>query len=140
MNTTDINIKSIPAIRNYRTLDGSLVIDDSGVNIAICDVLQERDFLIEESREFGIPLPLFSISTFTEEDPIVWAKKIREQFSIDIGHQYKCGSSRQFYLYLRERLERKGIFVQCFSDVPVEVVRGFAILVPLSRPQAKKLS
>lgn len=149
MNTADINIKSIPAIRNYRTLNGSLAIDDSGLNIAICDVLQERDFLIEESRELGIPLPLFSISTFTEEDPIVWAKKIREQFSIDIGHQFKCGSSRQFYLHLRERLERKGVFVQCFSGVPVEVVRGFAIYeqeLPVigindeDRPPAKSFS
>ena len=49
MNTGDINIRAIPAIKNYRTLDGSLSIDDSGFNIAICDVLQERDFLVDES-------------------------------------------------------------------------------------------
>lgn len=127
MNTKDINIKSIPAIRNYRTLDGALSIDDSSLNIAIGDVLQERDFLIAESNELGIPLITFSAPSCPKEDPTDWAKKIREHFSIDIKDQYKCSSSRRFYLYLREKLERKGVFVQCFTEVPVEIVRGFSI-------------
>lgn len=149
MDTKDINIKSIPAIRNYRTLDGALSIDDSSLNIAIEDVLQERDFLIAESNDLGIPLFLFSSPSCLTDDPADWAKKIREHFSIDIKDQYKCSSSRQFYLYLRERLENKGIFVQCFTDVPVEIVRGFSIYeqeLPIigindnDRPPAKSFS
>ena len=149
MDTKDINIKSIPAIRNYRTLDGALSIDDSSLNIAIEDVLQERDFLIAESNDLGIPLILFSSLSCLTDDPADWAKKIREHFSIDIKDQYKCSSSRQFYLYLRERLENKGIFVQCFTDVPVEIVRGFSIYeqeLPIigindnDRPPAKSFS
>ena len=149
MNTKDINIKSIPAIRNYRTLDGALSIDDSSLNIAIGDVLQERDFLIAESNDLGIPLIVFSSPSCPTDAPADWAKKIREHFSIDIKDQYKCSSSRQFYLYLRERLENKGIFVQCFTDVPVEIVRGFSIYeqeLPIigindnDRPPAKSFS
>lgn len=127
MNTCDINIRAIPAIRNYRTFDGSLTVDDSSFNIAIGDVLQERDFLIEESEELGIQLPTFSTPSISTEDPVEWAKSIRKYYEVDLADQYRCSSSRQFYLYLRERLERKGIFVQCFTDVPVDTVRGFSV-------------
>ena len=74
-----------------------------------------------------IPLPTFSAPSLSAEDPAEWAKAIRKHYAIDLEAQYKCSSSRQFYLYLREKLERKGVFVQCFSDVPVEIVRGFSI-------------
>ena len=127
MNTGDINIKTIPSIKNFRTLDGSLSVDDSSFNIAVCDVLQERDFLIVGSNELGIPLPSFSALSLSTEDPTEWANAIRTHYAIALEDQYKCGSSRQFYLYLREKLERKGVFVQCFTDVPVEIVRGFSI-------------
>ena len=67
------------------------------------------------------------METRGSEDPADWARTIREHYTIDLADQYRCGSSRQFYLYLRDRLERQGIFVQCFTDVPVDVVRGFSI-------------
>ena len=149
MNTTDIKIKEIPKYSNYRTLTGSLSIDDSGLNIAICDVLQERSFLIEESTELDIPLPSLSLPSCDTDDPIDWAIIIRKCFSIDLNEQYKCKSSRKFYLYLRERIESKGVFVQCFTDVPIEVVRGFSIFekeLPIiginddDRPPAKSFS
>ena len=149
MNTGDINLKAIPAIKNYRTLDGCLSVDDSSFNIAICDVLQEREFLIEESEELGIHLPAFSAPSFSNENPTDWASTIRMFFGIELKEQYKCASSRKLYLYLRERLESKGIFVQCFADVPIEVVRGFSIFekeLPViginddDRPPAKAFS
>lgn len=149
MNTKDINIKAIPSIKNYRTLDGCLSVDDSGFNIAICDVLQERDFLLEESAELSIPVPSFSVPSCTTDNPIDWAHAIRQHYAIDLKDQYRCTSSRKFYLYLREKLEQKGVFVQCFTDVPVEIVRGFAIYehkLPIiginddDRPPAKSFS
>lgn len=149
MNTEDINIKRPPEIKNYRTLGGTLSIDDSGLNIAIVDVLQERDFLIAESKELGLPLIAFSSPSCPTEDPTDWAKMIREHFSISIDDQYMCNSARKFYLYLRDRIERKGVFVQCFTDVPVGIVRGFSIYeqqLPIiginddDRPPAKSFS
>lgn len=127
MNTADINIKSLPTIKNYRTIDGCVVVDDSSLNIAVCDVLQERDFLMEQNAELGIELPDFSISPIHSAEPMEWARQIREDFSIDLRTQYVCKSTRQFYIYLREKLEAKGVFVQCFTDVPVEVARGFSL-------------
>ena len=149
MNTGDINIKTIPSTKNYRTFDGSINVDDSSFYIAICDVLQERDFLIEESAELGIPLTLFSVPSCFNDNPIDWAHAIRQHYAIDLKDQYRCTSSRKFYLYLREKLEQNGVFVQCFTDVPVEIVRGFAIYeqeLPIiginddDRPPAKSFS
>ena len=149
MNTADIKIKSIPSIRNYRTFDASISIDDSGLNIAIGDVLQERDFLLEQSAELDLTLPSFTAPSCSSEDPEKWAKSIRDFYQIDISEQYKCSSPRQLYLYIREKLERKGIFVQCFTGVPIEIVRGFSIYeenLPIigvndeDRPPAKSFS
>lgn len=149
MNTADINIKTIPSPKNYRTFDGSLSIDDSSFYIAICDVLQERDFLIEESTELGISVTPFSVPSCSTDSPIDLAHAIRQHYAIDLRDQYRCTSSRKFYLYLREKLEQKGVFVQCFTDVPVEIVRGFAIYeqeLPIigvnddDRPPAKSFS
>lgn len=33
----------------------------------------------------------------------------------------------KFYLYVRDRIERKGIFIHCFTEIDVEIARGVAI-------------
>ena len=75
-----------------------------------------------------------------------WANAIRKQFAIDLGEQYKCSSTRQFYLYVRDKIETKGVFVHCFTDVTIDTARGFSIyntLLPIigindeDRPPAK---
>ena len=50
MNSADIPLKKIPNVRNMRTMLGTSSSDDSALNIAIIDVLLERDFL--SSRDF----------------------------------------------------------------------------------------
>ncbi len=149
MNTDDIDVKSIPHIINNRTFDGSLSVDDSGLNLAVCDVLQERAFLIEESFELEMSIVPFTAPTCTNNDPVDWANAIRSHYSIDIKEQFKCTSSRKFYLYLRKKLEDRGAFVQCFTGVPIEIVRGFSIYektLPIigindeDRPPAKSFS
>lgn len=149
MNTEDINVKSIPSIINNRTFNGSLSIDDSGFNIAVCDVLQERDFLIDENIELEIPIIPFTAPSCKTNDPVDWANAIRSHYAISLKDQFRCKSSRKFYLYIRDRLENKGVFVQCFTDVPIEIVRGFSIYEPTlpiigindeDRPPAKSFS
>ncbi len=149
MNVDDIDVKSIPRIVNNRTFDGSLSVDDSGFNLAVCDVLQERAFLIEECLELELPIVPFSAPTCTSNDPVDWANSIRSHYSIDINDQFRCQSSRKFYLYLRGKLEDRGAFVQCFTGVPIEIVRGFSVYettLPIigindeDRPPAKSFS
>lgn len=149
MNSKDIPAQKIPPIRNMRTMYGNDSIDEGILGIATMDLLFERDFLVEISAELGIPFPSYSPPYFSKNDPVYWANNIRSTFKLDLGFQYKCPSARQFYLYLRSKIELQGIFIHCFTDVPVEAVRGIAIYddeIPIiginadDRPPAKSFS
>ena len=87
MNPEHVILKSIPSVKNYRTLYGGVEMDDSAINIAMMDLLRERDFLLEASREADISLPVFNISIALDDDPILWAKRIRELFDIQLDVQ-----------------------------------------------------
>ncbi len=149
MNPEHVKLKSIPSVKNYRTLYGRTALDDSAINIAMMDLVRERDFLLEACEETDTSLPSFNLSITLREDPILWAKKIRELFDIQLDVQYKSTSSRKFYLYLREKIETAGVFVHCFTDVPMEMARAVAIydnIMPIigindeDRPPAKSFS
>lgn len=149
MNPEYVKLKSIPSVKNYRTLYGGVALDDSAINIAMMDLLHEREFLLESSKENNISLPIFNLSIMLHDDPVLWAKSIRESLDIQLDIQYKCTSSRKFYLYIREKIEAAGIFVHCFTDVPMEMARALAIYdkdMPIiglndeDRPPAKSFS
>lgn len=142
-------LKSIPTVKNYRTLYGGMAIDDSAINVAMLDLISERDFLIESSVDNNFTLPSFKMHIALHDDPILWAKRIRDLFDVRLDEQFKCSSSRKFYLYLREKVEAAGIFVHCFTDVPMEMARALAIYdstMPIigindaDRPPAKSFS
>lgn len=127
MNPSDIPLKQIPSVKNMRTMYGTYSEDNSALNIAMIDLLLERDFLISAGTELEQDAPPFAPCIPDSTDPIIWANSIRSQFEISIEKQYKCSSSRQFYVYLRNQIENKGVFIQCFTDVPLECARGFAL-------------
>ena len=127
MNPSDIPLKQIPSVKNMRTMYGTYNEDNSALNIAMIDLLLERDFLVSARTEFEQDIPVFAPCIPHSTDPIEWANSIRSQFEISIEKQYKCSSSRQFYVYLRNQIENKGVFIQCFTDVPLEYARGFAL-------------
>ena len=127
MNSCDIKIKSIPTIRNYRTIQNSEAIDDSLLNITIQDMMITRDFLLEARNCMQLPSAKFNDLTPESNDPKVWSERIRQYFSIDINHQFNCSNSREFYLYLRRKIEEKGLFIYCFNGLDVEIIRGIAI-------------
>ena len=68
--------------------------DDSAINIAMLDLMSERDFLIESSAENNLPLPSFTMSIVLRDDPVLWAKRIRELLDVQLDEQYKCSSPR----------------------------------------------
>lgn len=149
MNSTDIPLKKIPNVRNMRTMLGTSISDDSALNVAMIDVLLERDFLLNANDELGLTTKTFLPVVPEGNDPRIWANAIREQFSISLEQQYKCSSARQFYLSLREKIESEGVFIHCFTDVPIDTARGFAIYyadLPIigindeDRPPAKSFS
>ena len=127
MNASDINVKHLPQMRNLRTLPDA-VVDNSALNLAISDILSARDLLLESRRALKERTVKFGMSINCPDDNVIqWAREIRNSLGIDSNVQYKCQSTRQFYLYIRNVVENAGVFVHCFTGVDTEVARGFAI-------------
>ena len=121
-----IPIPSLPSLHNKRSISGGTIIDNSRLNLAIIDILREREYLIKTDEELNLRGVCFSMST-TSTDIKEWASYIRKYLQLSITDQYRCPTTRQFYLYVRKKVEDAGAFVQCFSHVPVEDARGIAI-------------
>jgi Zn-dependent peptidase ImmA (M78 family) len=128
MKPADIPLKKLPSIKSYRTFPDGFIGDDSSLNIAIADLLQARDFLIKTKEELGELVLTFTVDfNPSQKDVLNWAAEIRRVFGFNLEAQFRSTSMRQFYLYVRERIEAKGIFIQCFSDVDLEIARAIAL-------------
>ena len=127
MNVSDIDVRHIPPMRNLRTLPDALI-DDSALNLAIADVLGAKELFVEVKSALKEIIPKFSISISTHKEEVrLWAYEIRKQLQLDSSMQYRCQSARKLYLYVRDQVERAGVFIHCFTGVDVETVRGFAL-------------
>lgn len=124
MKAEDIRIKRFPKLKNKRIVFGTNTIDESAINLAVLDLLNFRDFILDNTKKES--LSRFSPITL-DDDFIIWANWIRKSFMIDEAIQLKCKSTRQFYLYVRNQIEQKGILVQGFKSVDVETLRGVSI-------------
>ena len=147
MDYEDINVKHLPAIINRRTIFGA-VSDDSAVNLALIDLLNDRDFYLDTKDHFKEPTPKFNFEPAGKK-PSEWAQEIRDYFELSLSKQYRTNSKRQFYLYLRDKIESKGVFIQGFRRVDISELRGVAIcdnLMPIiginenDRPPAKSFT
>jgi Zn-dependent peptidase ImmA (M78 family) len=149
MNPDDVPKHKLPKIVNRRTLPVGYSADESALNVAIADLLEARDLLITLKRELNEPVIPFTVSIDTNTSANKVAAEIRKCFDISLDEQFKKASQRQFYLYVRQQVEAKGVFVHCFTDVDVEMARGLAMfydLMPViglngnDRPPAKTFS
>lgn len=128
MSKDSINLKHLPNLRNLRTMPDGVAIDDSALNLAIVDLVRARDFLVSSEAELGLPnVPLSLPNTSDDLTAAEYAKVIRSFFGLELGAQFKAASTRQFYLYVRGKIENRGVFVHCFAGLAVEAVRGIAI-------------
>ena len=94
-----------------------------------------KDLLEEELTE---PLPFVGTANLSMGERAV-AKTIIETLSFDLTVFRSKRTTRDAFSYLRERIERNGIFVLLLSDlgshhttIPVEVFRGFAFVDDLA--------
>lgn len=126
MNSEDINTKHLPRFVNKRTIPGGLE-DNSAVNLALFDLINDRELYLETKKVLKEMVPTFSLQISDSYSAAEWARIIREYFDISLAEQYKKKSTRQFYLYLRGKIEAKGIFIQGFQKVDTTVLRGVAI-------------
>lgn len=111
---------------NMRTIRGNESFDDSSLNLAIMDLLYSRELLISTKNELQESLSTFSFS-IVGTDVKQWADSIREIFKLELKDQYMLPSKRKFYLYIRNKIEKQGVFIQGFSGVDTEIARGVAI-------------
>ncbi|MDR2140787.1 MAG: ImmA/IrrE family metallo-endopeptidase [Deltaproteobacteria bacterium] len=99
---------------NKRVLYGISSTDDSLINLLIKDLLESKDLYYKFASDLDSDIIRFNINIdFTNYTDL--AKSIRDIFNISLTDQFKFNSSRKFYLYIRNRIEDKGIFVQCFK-------------------------
>lgn len=120
-------LHKIPPINNRLMQDSSMA-DDSLINLAISDVVYSYDFYLEtmklldmETMDYNINYDVISNNKFEV------ANMIREDFGFSLDEQYKIKSPRQLYLYIKNKIEEKGIFIQEFTNVEVTLIRAFAI-------------
>ena len=127
MNSTDINVKHLPKIVNKRSMMIGTQ-DDSAVNLALLDLMNDRDFFVETKEALHESIPKFVFRIPETLPASEWARMIRDYFDISLLEQYRFPSRRKFYLYVREKIEAKGIFIQGFQKVDVGILRGVAIV------------
>ena len=128
MSKDSVNIKHLPNLRNLRTMPNGVAIDNSALNLALVDLVRARDFLYLTEEELGLANATLSLPSISDTiASFEYAKIIRAFFGLELDAQFKTTSARQFYLYVRQRIENKGIFIHCFTGVEVEAVRGIAI-------------
>jgi Zn-dependent peptidase ImmA (M78 family)/transcriptional regulator with XRE-family HTH domain len=128
MNKEKLPIKQLPSLRNLRTLPYADRIDDSSLNLAVYELIRYKDFLTSSESDMEIDAVSVSLPIISDSSRIIdYAAAIREFFDIKLIEQFKLTSSRQFYLYIRQRIESKGIFVHCFTGVDIEIARGISI-------------
>lgn len=128
MNPDDVPKKRLPKIVNRRVLLGGNSVDESSLNIAISDLLEARDLLLAFLQELEEPTIPFDAKIDMNASAKTVALNIRKVFQIDLDEQFRKTSARQFYLYVRQQIESKGVFIQCFTGVDLEIARGLAIL------------
>ena len=127
MNSEDINVKHLPSIINKRTMT-IVVNDDSAVNLALIDLINFRDFYLETKKELNENIQDFEFKISDSLSVLEWADMIRNNFEIKLEDQFRSKSCRKFYLYIRKKIENKGIFIQGFQKVDASTLRGVAIV------------
>lgn len=127
MNKDNLPIKQLPSLHNLRTLPYAST-DDSSLNLAIVELIRYHDFLTSAESELDITAPSLALPIISDTTNVVeYAGRIRTFFGLELNDQFRLQSARQFYLYVRQQIENKGIFVHCFTGVDVEVARGISI-------------
>lgn len=126
MKAEDINIKQLPRIKNMRTIQNAMSHDDSALNLAIIDLLNARELLLEAKTELKEPITPFTLS-IAGNNVIEWSNAIRVLFNLDLEKQYNLTSTRKLYLYFRNQIEKKDVFIHCFTGVDTVTARGLAI-------------
>jgi hypothetical protein len=110
--------------------------DESSLDLAIVELIRYHDFLTSTESELDITAPLLALPSIPDTaNAIEYAGQIRTFFGLELNDQLKLQSARQFYLYVRQQVERNGIFGSDFCPL-----RDFIIIPLIVKQQKRALS
>lgn len=126
MNYNDINVKSIPKIRDMRS-GNNFNWNDSIINLIAYDLYNARSRYIDLKNTLGEELKEFNFKADNNISVVNLSKLIRSKLEFSIEIQKKFKSRRKMFLFLKDKLENIGVFVYGFDNVSTDTVRGIAI-------------
>ena len=123
----NFHFEKLPRLTNKRAIGEGCVDDFSIVNLAVLDLLNLRSLVLEIEEHLKIQHNVFNISIDADLGAKKYASTLRHALQISRADQKAAKSPRQFFLLIRQSIERLGVLVAGFSGVDVSVLRGIAV-------------
>lgn len=118
-----------PLATEYRRLRGVRPGDESPeLRLALRQMLIRRERALSLMDELGEPVPDFALRAHLRDSPTDVAGRLRAALGVDIGTQLGWASQWAAWSGWRAAVERIGVLVFQFPKVPLEEVRGLALL------------
>jgi Zn-dependent peptidase ImmA (M78 family)/DNA-binding XRE family transcriptional regulator len=120
---------SIPLAAEYRRLPGIRAGKESPeVRVALRQLRRNREVAIELLEENREPIPSFRLKAKLSDDKEQVGARLRQVLDVSVTEQKSWSSEHEAWRNWRDRTERLGLLVFQVSGVPLEEVRGVAIL------------
>lgn len=118
-----------PLATEYRRLRGVLPGNESPeLRLALRQMLLRRERALELLRELGEPVREFALRAHLRDDPAQLADRLRTALGVSMTAQFAWPSVWRAWAGWRDAVERLGALVFQFPKVPLEEVRGLALL------------
>lgn len=115
-----------PPFVNLRRFAEVNALDDSALNLAVCQLASLRSKLLELRYDLGEESCGISLPPL-DPDPVQAAECLRSVLDVSVDDQMRLSSSRKLFKLLRRKLEVLGVLLVEFTGVEVEECRGVAL-------------
>lgn len=118
-----------PLAAEYRRLPGVRIGEESSeLRLALRQMSNRRETMIELLEELGDPIPDFELQAHFSEGPAQVAARFRAALKIDLNTQAAWGSGWQAWAHWRRAVEDLGVLVFQFPSVSLKEARGLSLL------------
>lgn len=118
-----------PLAADYRRLPGVEPGHESPeLRLALRQMLTRRENALNLMEELGEPVREFSLNAHLRETAIVVGQRLRSAIGVDVATQIGWANEWQAWNAWRAAVEQIGILVFQFGKIPLEEVRGLALL------------
>ncbi len=118
-----------PLAADYRRLPGVEPGHESPeLRLALRQMLTRRENALNLMEELGEPVHEFSLNAHLREAAIVVGQRLRSAIGVDVATQIGWANEWQAWNAWRAAVEQIGVLVFQFGKIPLEEVRGLALL------------